>query len=133
MPTKVKGMISLEIAIIAVIVLAIAVAAAWYLYSTFSATVGSSPKLRVVNAYALWNGTIVVEVMNIGSTGVTVVGAYMFDQWYPVRGGQVHVPPMTSVTVYINTGRGLRLGAVVEGKLVTEDGYIIPFTARRTI
>ena len=130
MPTKLKGMISLEIAIIAVIVLAIAVAAAWYLYSTFSATAGSSPKLHVVNAYAFGNGTIVVEVMNIGGTKTSVIGAYVFDEWYRVRGQWVVVTPSDIRTVYIDTGRGLLVGGIVEGKLVTEDGYTTPFTAR---
>jgi Tfp pilus assembly protein PilE len=37
MPTKVKGMTSIEIAILVAIVLAIAVAAGWYLYTTFAA------------------------------------------------------------------------------------------------
>jgi type IV pilus assembly protein PilA len=43
MPTKVKGMTSIEIAILVAIVLAIAVAVGWYLYTTFAASVGSQP------------------------------------------------------------------------------------------
>ena len=38
MPAKVKGMTSLEIAIIVAIVLIIAVAVGWYLYTTFVAS-----------------------------------------------------------------------------------------------
>jgi type IV pilus assembly protein PilA len=47
MPTKLKGMTSLEIAII---VLIIAVAVGWYLYTTFVASVGGQPRLNVVSA-----------------------------------------------------------------------------------
>jgi len=50
MPTKVKGMTSLEIAIIVAIVLIIAVAVGWYLYTTFVASVGGQPRLNVVSA-----------------------------------------------------------------------------------
>jgi type IV pilus assembly protein PilA len=50
MPTKLKGMTSLEIAIIVAIVLIIAVAVGWYLYTTFVASVGGQPRLNVVSA-----------------------------------------------------------------------------------
>jgi len=50
MPTKLKGMTSLEIAIIVAIVLIIAVAVGWYLYTTFVATTGGQPRLNVVSA-----------------------------------------------------------------------------------
>jgi flagellar basal body-associated protein FliL len=50
MPTKVKGMTSLEIAIIVAIVLIIAVAVGWYLYTTFVSSVGGQPRLNVVSA-----------------------------------------------------------------------------------
>ncbi len=50
MPTKLKGMTSLEIAIIVAIVLIIAVAVGWYLYTTFIATAGGQPRLNVVSA-----------------------------------------------------------------------------------
>ena len=133
MPTKVKGMTSLEIAIIVVIVLAIAVAAAWYLYSTFAATIGSSPKLRVVSAYMFYNGTVKVDVMNTGSTTVGIIGADVFERRYPVRGNVVVVGPSASATVYIDTNRAARLGSIIQGKLITTDGYIIPFSVRRGI
>jgi hypothetical protein len=55
MPTKLKGMTSLEIAIIVAIVLIIAVAVGWYLYTTFVSSVGGQPRLNVVSAEI--NGT----------------------------------------------------------------------------
>ncbi len=50
MPTKLKGMTSLEIAIIVAIVLIIAVAVGWYLYTTFVASTTGQPRLNVVSA-----------------------------------------------------------------------------------
>jgi len=50
MPTKLKGMTSLEIAIIVAIVLVIAVAVGWYLYTTSIAAFGGQPRLNVVSA-----------------------------------------------------------------------------------
>jgi hypothetical protein len=55
MPTKLKGMTSLEIAIIVAIVLVIAVAVGWYLYTTFIASTGGQPRLNVVSSEI--NGT----------------------------------------------------------------------------
>ena len=131
MPTKLKGMTSLEIAIIVAIVLAIAVAAAWYLYTTFSATIGASPTLHVVSAYAFPNGTIRVEVMNTGSSHVTIIGAYVFDRRYNLRDNRwVGVGPSGHAVVYIDTGRWIRLGSIIQGKLITENGNAIPFSAR---
>ena len=131
MPTKLKGMISIEIAILVAIVLVIAIAAAWYLYSTFSATIGSNPKLHVVSAYAYGDGRIEVRLINAGSRGVTIMAAEVFGGKYPIKEGWVYVAPSQEVTVNIETGAWIRLGAIIEGKLTTEDGYVIPFSARR--
>jgi len=130
MPTKVKGMTSLEIAIIVAIVLAIAVAAAWYLYSTFVATVGSSPIVSVRSAYAFSNGTIVVEVVNTGSASVTLISAEVIDRRYPIREGHATIGPSGVATVHIDTGRYLRPGSIIQSKLITAQGHAIPFSAR---
>jgi len=131
MPTKLKGMTSLEIAIIVAVVLAIAVAAAWYLYSTFAATVGSSAVVRVNSAHAFANGTIVVVVTNTGSTPVYITQAFVYDRIYTVRGGSVGVGALGgTATVYVDTGRGMAPGTIIQGRLITRDGYNIPFSAR---
>jgi len=131
MPTKVKGMTSLEIAIIVAVVLAIAVAAAWYLYSTFAATIGSNPMVSVRAAYAFQNGTIRVDLVNTGSSPVQITHAFVIDRIYNIRGGWPWVGPHGGfATVYIDTGRWMGLGSIIQGKLITRDGYNIPFTAR---
>ena len=131
MPAKVKGMTSLEIAVIVAIVLAIAVAAAWYLYTTFASSIGSNPVLRVVSTVAFTNGTIRLEVMNLGNTFINIYGAQVFDTTYRVRGLYVGVSAGGGfAVVYIDTGRSVRRGTIIQGKLLTEDGHIIPFSAR---
>jgi type IV pilus assembly protein PilA len=131
MPTRIKGMTSIEIAVLVGIVLIIAIAVAWYLYSTFAASVGNQPYLRVISAWAYADGTIKVEVMNTGTSAITVSQVEVFGTIYPVEGGLVVVPPMHQATVVVKTGRWIRLGAIIQGKLITEEGYVIPFSARR--
>ncbi len=125
-----KGMTSIEIAILVAIVLAIAIAAGWYLYTTFSAAVGAQPPLRIVSAIAFANGTIRLEVINTGSSGIGIVRAEVFDRVYPVRGGGVWTDPGSHVIVYVDTGRGWRIGSIIQGKLIAADGQVLPFSAR---
>jgi type IV pilus assembly protein PilA len=133
MSTKVKGMTSIEIAILVAVVLVIAVAVAWYLYTTYVASVGTQPVLRILSATAYWNGTIVVEVANVGSTPVNIWFAEVFGQIYPIRGNWLWVYPGGHATVYIDTGRWIRQGSIVQGRLITEGGYSFPFTARTVL
>jgi len=131
MPTKLKGMTSLEIAIIVAIVLAIAVAAAWYLYSTFASTIGSNPMVSVRSAYAFSNGTIRVEVVNTGSSPVYITQAFVIDRTYTVRWGTVGVGAGGgTATVFVDTGRWMGQGTIIQGRLITREGYSIPFSAR---
>jgi len=71
MPTKLKGMTSLEIAIIVAIVLVIAVAVGWYLYTTFVATATGQPRLNVVSAEITGN-TLTLVVVNPGPVEVQI-------------------------------------------------------------
>ena len=131
MPTKLKGMTSIEIAIIVGIVLAIAVAAAWYLYTTFAAASDANPMVRIVSAVAYMNGTIRLVVMNSGSPAAFITHASVYGRTYPIREGGVWVPAFGGrVTVHVDTGISMDAGSVVQGKLITREGYVIPFSAR---
>jgi type IV pilus assembly protein PilA len=79
MPAKAKGLTSIEYAILVGIMVAIAVAVGWYLYTTFSASVGAQALLRVVSAVAFSNGTIKIEAENMGGTRVIFMRAEVFD------------------------------------------------------
>ncbi len=50
MPTRLKGMTSLEIAILVAIVLIIAVAVGWYVYTTFIASATGQPRISIISA-----------------------------------------------------------------------------------
>jgi type IV pilus assembly protein PilA len=131
MPTKVKGMTSIEIAILVAIVLAIAVAAGWYLYTTFAAAAGSQPLLRIVSAVAFTNGTIRIELANTGSVSVNITQAEVFDTLYPLRDNRwIWLGPSAQVAVFVDTRRAIRPGSIIQGKLITSEGQVIPFTAR---
>jgi type IV pilus assembly protein PilA len=127
MPTKVKGMTSIEIAILVAIVLAIAVAVAWYLYTTYAASVGSQPLLRIVSAIAYPNGTIVIDVVNIGSSDVLIWHTEVFGTLYNTW---TYIPPGGQTTLRAHTGRWIRQGSIIQGRLITEGGHSFPFTAR---
>jgi type IV pilus assembly protein PilA len=131
MPTKVKGMTSIEVAILVAIVLAIAVAAGWYIYTTFAASVSSQPLLRIVSAVAFTNGTIRIELANTGSVSVNITQAEVFDTLYPLRDNRwIWLGPSAQVVVFVDTRRAIRPGSIIQGKLLTSEGQVIPFSAR---
>ena len=72
MPTKLKGMTSLEIAIIVAIVLIIAVAVGWYLYTTFVASTTGQPRLNVVSAEISSTGQLKLILVNPGPVDVQI-------------------------------------------------------------
>jgi len=73
MPTKLKGMTSLEIAIIVAIVLVIAVAVGWYLYTTSIAAFGGQPRLNIVSAeLSSSTSELKLRVVNPGPVDVKV-------------------------------------------------------------
>ena len=84
MPTKLKGMTSLEIAIIVAIVLVIAVAVGWYLYTTSIAAFGGQPRLNVVSAEITGTATgspqLKLRVVNPGPVAVKVENAEVAGQ-----------------------------------------------------
>ncbi len=73
MPTKLKGMTSLEIAIIVAIVLVIAVAVGWYLYTTFVSSTTGQPRLNVVSAeITASDSTLKLVLVNPGPVDVEI-------------------------------------------------------------
>ncbi len=127
MPTKVKGMTSLEIAIIVAIVLVIAVAVGWYLYTTFVASVSGQPRLNVVSAELYTDGTLRLVLVNPGPVDVQIGNIEI--------GGVV-----VSVTETIRVGRNQTLtvsvagitatpGTMLPGRVILSGGQSFPFSA----
>ena len=128
MPTKLKGMTSLEIAIIVAIVLIIAVAVGWYLYTTFVASTTGQPRLNVVSAelssstrelrLVLVNpGPVDVQISSVEIAGQVVTAT----QTIPVGGNR-------TVTVTV-TGITATPGTMLPGRVILSGGQSFPFNA----
>jgi len=132
---KTKGLTSIEVAILVAIVIVIAVAAGWYMYTTFVASTQSQTKLAISNAiYFRHNGTLVLYVTNVGQTEVAVQYV-MLSRWQctlspsPVGIGitgmaviRAQCPPYIAFE-----------GTMVQGVLITRTGMSFPFTATVSI
>ena len=128
MPTKVKGMTSLEIAIIVAIVLIIAVAVGWYLYTTFVASTTGQPRLNVVSA-ELSSSTreLRLVLVNPGPVDVQISSVEIAGQLISA----VHTIPVggnRTVTVTV-TGITATPGTMLPGRVILSGGQSFPFSA----
>ncbi len=128
MPTKVKGMTSLEIAIIVAIVLIIAVAVGWYLYTTFVASATGQPRLNVVSA-ELSSSTreLKLVLVNPGPVEVQISSVEIAGQVIPAT-RTIPVGNQTTVTV---TASGVTAtpGTMLSGRVILSGGQSFPFNA----
>ena len=133
MPAKLKGMTSLEIAIVVAIVLVIAVAVGWYLYTTFVASTTGQPRLNVVSAeLTASNNTLKLYVVNPGPVDVKisrieiagqVIDVSSDDESSVVKVGQ---PGEIAVTV---EGLTATPGTMLPGRVILSGGQSFPFNA----
>ncbi|ACB39068.1 hypothetical protein [Pyrobaculum neutrophilum] len=139
MPTKLRGMTSLEIAIIVAIVLIIAVAVGWYLYTTFVASTTGQPRLNVVSAeiYAS-KGTLNLTLVNPGPIDVQISAV-------EVGGTTGSSPQCTGTTpdssgnIVIKVGQQVKCGfkititatpgTMLPGRVILSGGQSFPFNA----
>jgi uncharacterized protein (UPF0333 family) len=125
MPTKLKGMTSLEIAIIVAIVLVIAIAVGWYLYTTFAAA-GQQSGLVVTSAKACTDGRIQLDVVPQGASQVVIVKVeFAGTEATSITPSTVSSP----TTVTVNTNLRLQAGQVLTGRVILSSGAMAPFTA----
>ena len=127
MPTKVKGMTSLEIAIIVAIVLIIAVAVGWYLYTTFVASTTGQPRLNVVSA-ELSSSTreLRLVLVNPGPVDVQISSVEIAGQLISA----VHTIPVGgNRTVVTVTGITATPGTMLPGRVILSGGQSFPFNA----
>jgi len=128
MPTKVKGMTSLEIAIIVAIVLIIAVAVGWYLYTTFVATTVGQPRLNVVSAeMSASRGRLNLTLVNPGPVDVQISSVEIAGRVIPAA----HTIPVggnRTVTVTV-TGISATPGTMLPGRVILSGGQSFPFSA----
>jgi len=127
MPTKLRGMTSLEIAIIVAIVLIIAVAVGWYLYTTFVASVSGQPRLNVVSAeLSSSTGQLKLVLVNPGPVDVQIGSV-------EIAGEVVTVTDTIAVgeqkTVTVSVGVSATPGTMLPGRVILSGGQSFPFSA----
>lgn len=142
MKPKVKGMTSLEIAVIVAIVLIIAVAVGWYLYTTFVASTTGQPRLNVVSAevYAGQQSKLKLTLVNPGPVDVEIGSVELSGQVY--QGSQVNCQGTQQGTVgpVIKVGgqatcevtlqqASYVAGTMLPGRVILSGGQSFPFQA----
>jgi len=130
---KAKGMTSLEIAIIVAIVLVIAIAVGWYLYTTFTSSITGQARLSVISAdYYVSDDSneLKLKVMNPGplekvKIQVVELAGKSCDTPNPdtidMQDGVVEVTATCDVTA--------QPGQQIQGRVVTTAGTSFAFTA----
>jgi type IV pilus assembly protein PilA len=137
MPTKLKGMTSIEVAIIVAIVLVIAVAVGWYLYTTFIAAATSHPNLNVVSAeISSSSRQLRLLIVNPGPADVQIVSAEIAGQTVTLscqagttRTNVVKVGGNVTCTGAVPSGITLTPGTMLTGRVIVGGGQSFPFTA----
>ena len=133
MPTKVKGMTSLEIAIIVAIVLIIAVAVGWYLYTTFVASATGQPRLNVVSAEVdSSERNLRLLVVNPGPVDVQITSAEIAGQLISLSctpAAVVGVGSNSTCTGTIPTAITLTPGTMLTGRVIVSGGQSFLFNA----
>ena len=130
MPTKLKGMTSLEIAIIVAIVLVIAVAVGWYLYTTFVATATGQPRLNIVSAEITGN-TLTLLVVNPGPVDAQIDKAEVAGKLVSLNCGGGNVIKIGKNATCTGTVEGLSAvpGTMLSGRVILSSGHSFIFNA----
>jgi len=128
MSTKLKGMTSLEIAIIVAIVLVIAVAVGWYLYTTFTAAGTGQPRLNIVSA-ELYSSTreLKLVLVNPGPVEVQIHSVEIAGQVVTAT-QTIPVGDRADVTVTVS-GITAVPGTMLPGRVILSGGQSFPFSA----
>ncbi len=137
MPTKLKGMTSLELAIIVAIVLVIAIAVGWWLYTTFLATPATQARLQIVSVDLYENGNGRAIIVNPGPANVKIQIIYIqgpsgeIEAEITCTGATDNVLEVgKQYTCTISGGPAdLAPGTMVPGRMVTSGGQSFPFNA----
>ena len=130
MSTKLKGMTSLEIAIILAIVLVIAVAVGWYLYTTFVASTATQGRLAISNAeYLVDYGQLRLFISNPGPQNITVKVAVLNGMQCTELVKRYGVGESDWYIVSCSLSGPLPPGTMVPGYIVTTVGTTFPFNA----
>ena len=127
MPTKLKGMTSLEIAIIVAIVLIIAVAVGWYLYTTFLSSAAGQPRLNVVSAeFSNSTKKLTLVLVNPGPVDVQISSVELAGKLVT---NTTKIDVGKQVTVSVNIDISAAPGTMLPGRVILSSGHSFPFNA----
>ncbi len=127
-----KGLTSIELAILLAIIIVIAVAVGWYMYTTFLASTSSSPKLQIVSAqYSAGTSTLTLTVVNPGPVNNVGISAVYLNGQSCSSINPTSVPISNTTQSITATCKGISaaVGTQLSGQLVTTAGTTFPFTA----
>jgi len=127
---KTKGMTSIEVAIIVAIVLVIAIAVGWYLYTTFaSASQQTGITITESTVYVDSNGnpTLYLKLVPQGAAQVQISRIEIAGVSLSCTNAIISQP--TQVTVSLQNKLTVAVGQVVSGRVVLASGMAAPFTA----
>ncbi|KUO88241.1 MAG: hypothetical protein AT715_07880 [Thermoproteus sp. JCHS_4] len=130
-----KGLTSIELAILLAIIIVIAVAVGWYMYTTFLASTSSSPKIQIVSAKyspgtSNSSGTLTLTVVNPGPVNnVGISAIYLNGQSCTSISPTSVAISSTPQTITASCSVSAAVGTQLSGQLVTTAGTTFPFTA----
>jgi len=123
---KTKGMTSIEVAIIVAIILIIAIAVGWFLYTTF-ATAAQQSGITVTEATIYADGpTLVLRLVPQGAAQVAVNRIEVAGTSFTCSNGTVSSPGVYYTTL---SDLSVNVGQVLSGRVVLQSGAAAPFTA----
>jgi len=124
-----KGLTSIELAILLSIIIVIAVAVGWYMYTTFVASTAAQGSLAVSSAQIASNGSLTLTVYNPGPVDVTIQAVYVNGK---SCGDNLNKKVSVGKTETVSascTGLSLTAGTTVSGYVVLSSGATLPFKA----
>jgi len=131
--TKLKGMTSLEVAIIVAIVLVIAIAVGYYLYVTFSSAsqqTGITVTEATVYVDSSGKPTLYLKVVPQGAAQAQINRIEVAGQSFDCSSDtNAIISKPTAITVDISGKLTVAVGQTLSGRVVLASGMASPFTA----
>ena len=125
-----KGLTSIELAILLAIIIVIAVAVGWYMYTTFLGATQSQAKLVIVNAvYSASKGYLNLTLTNPGPVNTVTIQAVYLNGQSCSGTAQVSVSQGPQTFQFTCPANMAAAGTTLQGQVVIASGATFPFTA----
>ncbi|CCC81710.1 hypothetical protein [Thermoproteus tenax] len=127
-----KGLTSIELAILLAIIIVIAVAVGWYMYTTFLSSTTGAAKVEIVSAqYSISAKNLTLQVINPGPVNNVGVASITLAGQQCSVGSSLTIPMQSSpVTITVSCGSiPAAVGSTLQGTLTLTSGASYPFVA----